>query len=73
MVKILVVGLGNPILTDDGVGVRVAAAVRSRLPDGRERYLDQSQPDRRDHEQLRPDVHVCQEGCSGFDKKGYRS
>ena len=33
MVKTLVVGLGNPILTDDGVGVRVAAGVRSRLPD----------------------------------------
>ena len=33
MVKTLVVGLGNPILTDDGVGVRVAASVRSRLPD----------------------------------------
>jgi hydrogenase maturation protease len=30
----LVVGLGNPILTDDGVGVKVAAAVRSALPPG---------------------------------------
>jgi hydrogenase maturation protease len=33
MMKTLIVGLGNPILTDDGVGVRVAASVRSRLPD----------------------------------------
>jgi len=28
----LVLGLGNPILTDDGVGVRVAEAVRDALP-----------------------------------------
>jgi hydrogenase maturation protease len=31
---VLVLGLGNPILTDDGVGVRVADAVRARLPAG---------------------------------------
>lgn len=30
--KTLVLGLGNPILTDDGVGVRVAEAVLARLP-----------------------------------------
>jgi hydrogenase maturation protease len=30
--RTLVVGLGNPILTDDGVGVRVAEAVRRALP-----------------------------------------
>ena len=30
----LVLGLGNPILTDDGVGIRVAEAVRKALPDG---------------------------------------
>ncbi len=30
--KTLVLGLGNPILTDDGVGVRVAEAVREALP-----------------------------------------
>jgi hydrogenase maturation protease len=30
--KTLVLGLGNPILTDDGVGVRVAEAVRQALP-----------------------------------------
>ena len=30
--KTLVLGLGNPILTDDGVGVRVAEAVRAVLP-----------------------------------------
>jgi hydrogenase maturation protease len=29
--KTLVIGLGNPILTDDGVGVKVAFAVRDRL------------------------------------------
>lgn len=32
MKKILVLGLGNPILTDDGVGVRVAETVRMALP-----------------------------------------
>jgi hydrogenase maturation protease len=32
--KTLILGLGNPILTDDGVGVLVAEAVRSRLPYG---------------------------------------
>ena len=30
--KTLVLGLGNPILTDDGVGVRVAEAVQNALP-----------------------------------------
>ena len=30
--KTLVLGLGNPILTDDGVGVRVAESVRKALP-----------------------------------------
>lgn len=30
--KTLVLGLGNPILTDDGVGVRVAETVQSALP-----------------------------------------
>ena len=30
--KILVLGLGNPILTDDGVGVKVAEAVYASLP-----------------------------------------
>lgn len=35
--KTLVIGLGNPILTDDGVGVKVAYAVRDRLaPAGRD-------------------------------------
>jgi hydrogenase maturation protease len=32
LMKTLVVGLGNPILTDDGVGVRVAYEVEKRLP-----------------------------------------
>ncbi len=30
--KTLVLGLGNPILTDDGVGVKVAEAIRAALP-----------------------------------------
>jgi hydrogenase maturation protease len=30
--RTLVLGLGNPILTDDGVGVRVAEAVQAALP-----------------------------------------
>jgi hydrogenase maturation protease len=34
--RTLVIGLGNPILTDDGVGVRVAEAVRAALPPGAE-------------------------------------
>ena len=32
--RTLVIGLGNPILTDDGVGPRVAEAVRVALPAG---------------------------------------
>lgn len=31
--RTLVLGLGNPILTDDGVGIHVANAVKSMLPD----------------------------------------
>jgi hydrogenase maturation protease len=31
--KTLILGLGNPILTDDGVGVLVAEQVRARLPE----------------------------------------
>lgn len=30
--KTLVVGLGNPILSDDGVGIRVAQAIKKRCP-----------------------------------------
>ncbi len=30
--KTLVIGLGNPFLTDDGVGVKVAQALAERLP-----------------------------------------
>lgn len=30
--KTLVIGLGNPILTDDGVGIYAAQAVREALP-----------------------------------------
>ncbi len=32
VVRTLVLGLGNPILSDDGVGVRAAMAVRAALP-----------------------------------------
>lgn len=32
MVRTLILGLGNPILTDDGVGVRVAQELRALLP-----------------------------------------
>lgn len=32
MTETLILGLGNPILSDDGVGVRVAEAVRAALP-----------------------------------------
>ena len=31
--RTLILGLGNPILTDDGIGVLVAEEVRSRLPE----------------------------------------
>ena len=34
--KTLVIGLGNPILSDDGVGVRVAEDVRTHLPEDTE-------------------------------------
>jgi len=34
MAKTLVIGLGNPILTDDGVGIQTARAVRAALPPG---------------------------------------
>lgn len=33
MDRTLILGLGNPILTDDGVGVRVAEELRTRLPE----------------------------------------
>jgi len=38
--KTLVIGLGNPILGDDGVGWRVAEEVTRRLPDGSEVQVD---------------------------------
>lgn len=31
--RTLVIGLGNPILSDDGVGVRIAYAIQERLPE----------------------------------------
>jgi len=32
-VRTLILGLGNPILTDDGVGIRVARILSERLSD----------------------------------------
>jgi hydrogenase maturation protease len=37
--KTLVVGLGNPILGDDGVGWRVAQAVQTAVPQAKVEYL----------------------------------
>jgi hydrogenase maturation protease len=34
LMKVLIVGLGNPILGDDGVGWKVAEQVHRRLPEG---------------------------------------
>lgn len=34
MGRTIVVGVGNPVLTDDAVGIRVARIVRERLPGG---------------------------------------
>ncbi|NOZ70416.1 MAG: hydrogenase maturation protease [Chloroflexi bacterium] len=38
--KTLVIGLGNPILTDDGVGVKVAYAVENALPADLRPYVE---------------------------------
>jgi hydrogenase maturation protease len=38
-IKTIIVGLGNPILTDDGVGVKVAYEVEARLGDKRPENL----------------------------------
>jgi hydrogenase maturation protease len=40
--KTLVVGLGNPILSDDGVGIRVAQAVRERIGETEVEFLEAS-------------------------------
>ena len=40
--KTLVLGLGNPILTDDGVGVRIAEAVRAALPSDAQVEIDEA-------------------------------
>lgn len=37
--KVLVIGLGNPILTDDGIGVKVAQGVAGRLTGSLERQV----------------------------------
>ena len=38
--KTLVIGLGNPILTDDGVGVKVAYEIEKELVDEMREYVD---------------------------------
>jgi hydrogenase maturation protease len=40
--KTLIVGLGNPILSDDGVGIRVAQAVRERVGETEVDFLEAS-------------------------------
>jgi len=40
--KTIVVGLGNPILSDDGIGIRVAQAVRERIGKGEVEFLEAS-------------------------------
>jgi hydrogenase maturation protease len=38
--KTLVIGLGNPLLTDDGVGVKVAYEIEKELVDEMREYVD---------------------------------
>jgi hydrogenase maturation protease len=40
--KTIIVGLGNPILSDDGVGIRVAQAVRERIGEDDAAFLEAS-------------------------------
>ena len=40
--KTIIVGLGNPILSDDGIGIRVAQAVRQRIGDAGVEFLEAS-------------------------------
>jgi hydrogenase maturation protease len=40
--RTLIVGLGNPILSDDGIGIRVAQAVRERLGETDVEFLEAS-------------------------------
>jgi hydrogenase maturation protease len=40
--RTLVVGLGNPILSDDGIGIRVAQAVSERIGSGEVEFLEAS-------------------------------
>ena len=40
--KTLIVGLGNPILSDDGIGIRVAQAVRECIGDKQVEFLQTS-------------------------------
>ena len=43
MLRTLIVGLGNPILSDDGIGLRVAQAVRECIGETGLEYLEASQ------------------------------
>ena len=40
--KTLIVGLGNPILSDDGIGIRVAQAVQAQVTDPEVNFLEAS-------------------------------
>ncbi len=50
--RIAVVGLGNPILSDDGIGIRVAQAVHERIGEAGVEFLEASQGGLRLAEQL---------------------
>ncbi|MCL4505609.1 MAG: hydrogenase maturation protease [Chloroflexi bacterium] len=50
--RTLIVGLGNPILSDDGIGIRVAQAVHERIGAAEAEFLEASQGGLRLAEQL---------------------
>ena len=52
MIRTLVVGLGNPILSDDGIGIRVAQAVHEHIGEAGVEFLEASQGGLRLAEQL---------------------
>ena len=56
--RTLVVGLGNPILSDDGIGIRVAQAVSERIGSEEVEFLEASLGGLRLAEQLEGYDHV---------------
>lgn len=42
MMRTLIVGLGNPILSDDGIGIRVSQAVHERIGEAEAEFLEAS-------------------------------